>query len=189
MKGTPNAALRWLLLASTQSKRSRTAEQNSEFRLMRNVAVLLVLLVTGSACVTNREHARFNLERDIHPSDVFYVELSEDDRRELGQLIADNLSVRGMLATVGWRDSAPEEATILITYEDRWNWDITMFLIEMTITLRDPLTREAFAVGSSYHTSMSRLNPVEMVDEIIANLIAADNDPGGLIQVENSGAL
>jgi hypothetical protein len=61
-----------------------------------------------------------------------------------------------------------------------------MFLIELTITLRDPSTREAFAVGSSYHTSMSRLNPVEMVDEVISNLIAADNDPDGLIQVGDS---
>ncbi len=91
-----------------------------------------------------------------------------------------------MTATVGSPGYAAEQSTILVTYEDRWSWDITMFLIELTITLRDVSTREAFAVGSSYHTSMSRLNPVEMIDEIVSNLIAADDDPDGLIQVGGS---
>lgn len=138
--------------------------------------------------MTNREHARFDPERDIRPSDVFYVRQSSDDERKLGQLIADNLSVRGMTATVGTEDSVPDGVTILVTYEDRWSWDITTFLIEMTITLRDPTTREAFAIGSSYHTSMSRLNPVEMVDEIVSNLLSADDDPDGLIRVGGSGS-
>jgi hypothetical protein len=145
--------------------------------------IALVLSIVSSGCATNREHARFNPERDLLPSDIFYVEQSEDERRQLGQLIADNLSARGMSATAGPEGSAPDETTILVTYQDRWNWDITMFLIELTITFRESTTGKAFAVGSSYHTSMSRLNPVEMVDEIIANLMAADEDPDGLIQV------
>lgn len=148
----------------------------------KSIVVALFLLLTSSACVTNREHARFDPERDIQPSDVFYVEQPRDDQRQLGQLIADNLSARGMVATAGPEDSAPAKSTILVTYEARWSWDITTFLIEMTITLRNSTTRDAFAIGSSYHTSMSRLNPVEMVDEIISNLVAADDDPDGLIQ-------
>jgi hypothetical protein len=94
-----------------------------------------------------------------------------------------------MTASVGISDDMPQGTTILVTYDDRWSWDITMFLIEMTITLRDPVTREAFAIGTSYHTSMSRLNPVEMADEIISNLIAADNDPDGLIEIDDSESL
>lgn len=152
---------------------------------MRSTVTALILVVACSACATNREHARFDPARDIQPSDIFYVERSDDDRRQLGQLIADNLSARGMPATAGSEGSTPDETTIIVTYVDRWNWDITMFLIELTITLRDPSTREAFAVGTSYHTSMSRLNPVEMVDEVISNLIEADDDPDGLIQDED----
>lgn len=159
------------------------------FTLIRNVVVGLACLTVFAACATNREHARFDLDRDIQASDVFYVVQSTDDQRELGKLIADNLSTRGMTASSGSADSKPDGITVLVTYEDRWNWDITMFLIEMTITLRDPTTEDAFAIGSSYHTSMSRLNPVEMIDEIISNLIKADVDPDGLIQVEDSGTL
>lgn len=173
----------------THSRQSEKARKNSKLSLIRSIVVVLVVLVTGSACVTNREHARFDPARDIRPSDIFYVEQDKDDRRELGQIIADNLSARGMAAASGPGARVPGETTILVTYEDRWNWDITMFLIEMTITLRDPSTREAFAIGSSYHTSMSRLNPGEMVDEIVSNLIAADDIPVGLIQVGDSGTL
>ena len=151
---------------------------------MRNIALALIFLVTASACVTNRQSARFDSLKDIQPSDVFHVERTEDERRNLSQLIADNLSARGIAATVGNKDAVPHGTSILVTYEDRWSWDITTFLIELTITFRDPSTRDAFAIGTSYHTSMSRLNPVEMVDEILSNLIAADVDPDGLVQIE-----
>lgn len=156
---------------------------------MSRTLLAVIFFVTATGCVTNREHARIEPGRDIQTSDVFFVERTDDERRDLGQLIADNLSARGMTAKLGNGGSMPHETTILVTYKDRWSWDITMFLIEMSITLRDPLTREAFAIGTSYHTSMSRLNPVEMVEEIISNLIAADNDPDGVYETEDSGAL
>lgn len=146
---------------------------------------MLSLLAICSACATNREHARFDPERDIQASDFFFVEQDTDDRRGLGEKIADNLSARGINAMAGASQSVPESATVVVTYEDRWSWDITTFLIELTITLRDPSTSEAFAIGSSYHTSYTRLNPVEMIDEVISNLLKADNEPDGLIHVED----
>ena len=155
----------------------------------KGILVPLVILVTCTACATNHQYARFDPGRDILPLDVFYVEIPIQDRGNLGQLIVDNLTARGVLATAGPEDSVPGKATILLTYEGRWSWDITNFLIEMSITLRNPSTREAFAIGSSYHTSMTRLNPVEMIDEIISNLIEADKKPDGLVEIYESGAL
>jgi hypothetical protein len=177
-------------MSATDPKPPVVSDQNYMLVVLaRNIAFALFCLVISSACVTNREYARFDPDSDIQPSDVFYVEQQTDDRRRLGLLIADNLSTRGFMASAGPADSVPDGATVLVTYEDRWTWDITMFLIEMTITLRQPTSKEAFASGTSYHTSMSRLNPAEMIDEIISNLLKADAHPDGLIQFGDSGPL
>ncbi len=153
------------------------------------IIFLSVALTVCSACVTNREYAQFDTDRDLQPSDIFYVEQPEDDRRELGQLIAENLSERGLRATAGPEAGMPDNTTIVVTYVDDWAWDITMFLLEMMITFQDATSGEVFATASSYHSSMNRLKPVEMIDEIISNMFEADNDPDGLIEFAESRAL
>ena len=65
----------------------------------------------------------------------------------------------------------------MVTYVDKWMWDITMYLIELTITFRDPETRAAVGSGNSYHTSLTRLSPEEMVAEVIDNILEADANP------------
>ena len=49
-------------------------------------------------------------------------------------------------------------------------WDITMYMLELTVTVRDPNSDFPLASGNSYHTSLSRLTPEEMVDEVISNI-------------------
>ena len=49
-----------------------------------------------------------------------------------------------------------------------------MYLIELTITFREPETRAAVGSGNSYHTSLTRLSPEQMVDEVLNNIVAAD---------------
>jgi len=57
-----------------------------------------------------------------------------------------------------------------VTYVDKWMWDITMYLLELTITIRDPQTDYPLANGNSYHTSLTRKSPPEMVDEVLGNI-------------------
>ncbi|MDP2279487.1 MAG: hypothetical protein Q8K51_14830, partial [Nitrospirota bacterium] len=49
-------------------------------------------------------------------------------------------------------------------------WDITMFMLELTITLRNPTNNFPMAVGNSYHTSLTRKSPEEMVEEVLTNI-------------------
>ena len=94
---------------------------------------------------------------------------------EIDKLIADNLSTRGYTVTFGEEGGAPDDATVVVTYVDKWMWDITMYLIELTITFRDPTSGAAIGSGNSYHTSLTRLSPDEMVDEVLNNVFAADS--------------
>jgi hypothetical protein len=49
-------------------------------------------------------------------------------------------------------------------------WDITMYMLELTITIRDPKTDFPIATGNSFHTSLTRLSPKDMVNEVIENI-------------------
>jgi len=73
-----------------------------------------------------------------------------------------------LTATTG--DTTAANADAVITYVDKWMWDITMYMIELTIQVRDPKTDFTLAVGNSYHTSLTRKNPTEMVGEVMANI-------------------
>ena len=59
---------------------------------------------------------------------------------------------------------------VIVTYADRWMWDITMYMIEINIELHDPETNYVFASGKSYRTSLVRKEPDEMVDEVFRDM-------------------
>lgn len=139
-------------------------------------------LVFLAACATivgcaNNETASFDPNKDLVGGEVFYVEKFGPDDRGLEVLIADNLSARGYATTSGPAGGAPDSASVVVTYADKWQWDITMYLIELTIAFRDPGSNAAFATGNSYHTSMTRLSPEKMIDEVLNNIFTADTDP------------
>jgi hypothetical protein len=52
-------------------------------------------------------------------------------------------------------------------------WDITMYMIELTIDFRDPKTSFPLATGTSMHTSLTRKSPEEMVEEVLTNIQSA----------------
>jgi uncharacterized lipoprotein YajG len=142
-----------------------------------NTIVRLVIIgacISLTGCAINRTTGTFDPSEDIVKSDIFYVERFNSDNRELHKLIADNISVRGYTVTFGEEGDAPDDATIIVTYVDKWMWDITMYLIELTITFRDPESGAAIGSGNSYHTSLSRLSPEEMVNEVLTNVFTAD---------------
>jgi hypothetical protein len=147
-------------------------------KFVSKVALVLVF-VSLSGCSVNRATGNFDPGMDLSQTDVFYVERFEPDNRGIEKIIADNLSVRGFEATFGEEGLAPDNTTVLVTYVDKWMWDITMYLIELTITFRDPETRAAVGSGNSYHTSLTRLTPEQMVDEVVGNILEADASPDG----------
>ena len=59
----------------------------------------------------------------------------------------------------------------VVTYVDRWMWDITLYLLELTVTFRDAANGFPLVVGNSYHTSLTRKSPEEMVDEVVTNIL------------------
>ena len=54
---------------------------------------------------------------------------------------------------------------------DKWMWDMTMYLLELTVTIHDPRTEVGLATGNSMYTSLIRKSPQAMVDEVVDNIL------------------
>jgi len=111
---------------------------------------------------------------DLSAVKTFYVVHQPKDTHDLHNLIKDRLVKDGYTATVGPElENSSYQANSIVTYVDRWMWDMTLYLLELTITFRDGSNEFPLAVGNSYHTSLTRKSPEEMVDEVITNIFNA----------------
>lgn len=131
----------------------------------------VMALMTG--CAVNRATATLTPGNDLSKIKSAYVVKQPKDERGIDDLIAVNLEKRGYVVTKGPELSQPYGADVAVTYVDKWMWDITMYMIELTVTLRDPQSGFPMAVGNSLHTSLTRKSPPEMVDEVIDNILKA----------------
>lgn len=130
-------------------------------------AALMLAALTG--CAVNRATASVDPGANLATLQSLHVKPHEKDERGVHALIADNLRKRGYQVTVGAQPSTAVDATV--TYVDKWMWDITMYMLELTINFREPRTDYPLATGNSYHTSLTRLSPPEMVDEVLGNML------------------
>ena len=146
----------------------------SKFGLL---VVLLSMLALMHGCAINRATATVDQTTDLSSLQVFYVEKYSEDTRDTGVVIKDKL------VEMGFGVSETEaDVDAIVTYVDKWFWDITFYLLELTITVRDPKTDFPLATGNSYHTSMSRKSQEGMVDEVLTNIFFGEQKQG----VENA---
>lgn len=136
--------------------------------LIKLAGVLALVVTLSTGCAVNRASANVDKSANLEGLKSMYVVKLPKDERGINVLIADKLRTRGYLVTTG--NNAPSGVDALVTYADKWMWDITMYMLELTITVRDPKTEFPLAVGNSYHTSLSRKAPAEMVDEVVGNI-------------------
>ncbi len=98
---------------------------------------------------------------------MYVKRVPEDDNTY--KLIAEKLRTKGVTVTTG-SEAPPSNIDAVVTYIDKWMWDITMYMLELTITIRDPKSDFPLATGNSFHTSLTRLSPTEMVNEVVENI-------------------
>jgi hypothetical protein len=133
---------------------------------------VLGMLLFVSGC-SNHATATISPGAEFNRVKSFYVVHQPKDTHNLHDLIRDRLTKEGFTA-----DAGPElpqtsyKADAVITYVDRWMWDMTLYLLELTITFRDPSNGFPLATGNSYHTSLTRKSPPEMVDEVLTNILS-----------------
>ena len=143
--------------------------------LVTRVLVLCIwgMALVGSGC-SNYATATLSPGADLSAVKTFYVVHQPRDSHNLHYLIRDKLVKEGYTATAGPESERSKyQINSVVTHMDRWVWDITLYLLELTVTLRDASNDFPLAVGNSYHTSLTRKSPEEMVDEVITNILNA----------------
>lgn len=133
------------------------------------LAILLGLVATlTTGCAVNRATGSVDPSVNLSSLKTMYVKKIADDDNTY-TLIADKLRSKGVTVTTG-TEAAPTGVDAVVTYIDKWMWDITMYMLELTITIRDPKSDFPMATGNSFHTSLTRLSPTEMVNEVVDNI-------------------
>ena len=133
------------------------------------IVALALLLLTG--CAVNKSSATVDPSANLAAIKRVHVVHQPEDGRNVNQVIVDQLTKMGYSATTG--DAKPKDAKdvdAVVTYLDKWMWDLTMYMIELTIVIRDPANDFPLATGNSLHTSLTRKSPKEMVEEVTANI-------------------
>lgn len=108
---------------------------------------------------------------DISRVKKIYVVKLPKDERGVNQHFADRLVALGYQATTGEASATPADIDAILTYQDKWMWDITMYMIELNAQLRQPKTEMMMANARSFRPSLQRKSPPEMVDEVLVNLL------------------
>lgn len=137
-----------------------------------SIRILFTFLFVSflSGCAVNKMDAQIFPDQDLSKINSFYVVKLDGDDRGVNELITKKLSAIGKQATTGSAANAPAQVDALVTYTDKWMWDITMYMIELTVVMQDPKDKFPIAKGYSMHTSLTRLSPEKMVDEVITNI-------------------
>lgn len=136
-------------------------------RLMSLLAVALMAM-NLTACA-NRATARVEPTADLKSLKTVHVVKVPDETAGISTLIADDLRRRGYSVTTS-TEKPTTRTDAIVTYVDKWMWDITMYLLELTVTIREPQSEFPMATGNSLHGSLTRKSPSEMVDEVMGNI-------------------
>ena len=134
---------------------------------------LIAMLVVAAAAVFLSGCVVTQLKADITPGiklgevKKLYVVHLANDPRGVDRMIADRLNAMGMKATNGEKSAIPEDVDAIVTYQDKWMWDITMYMLELNVQLRQPKTDVSFASGHTLRTSLARKSPPELIEEVL----------------------
>lgn len=137
--------------------------------VVRAEATFILLLLVLSGCATMSSTRAPGA--DLSKIRTIYVIRLAADGREVNKVIADELSLLGYQTTTGLETDIPQGVDATLTYQDRWMWDITMYMLRLNIQVRDPKTGALLAEGESYRPSLQRKEPNEMAREVLEAIL------------------
>jgi hypothetical protein len=100
----------------------------------------------------------------------FFVEHRLTDDRHIDDTIVAELRSLGRQASTGPLTMMPDDAQVVISYQDEWAWDFKNYLIQLNIQLREARTDRPLATGSYRQPSMVTKSPARVVKAVLEPL-------------------
>ena len=141
----------------------------SAYAFVRLLAVALVLSTATVGCM-NKLSANLTPGTRLPTAARYHVLTNADDDNRIDQLIMQRLVAMNFKATAGARETMPADTDVVVTYRDKWMWDITMYMIRLTIQIRDGKSRAILASAESYRPSLERKSPEGMAEEVLTEI-------------------
>ena len=129
------------------------------------LAICLMFVLTGCSYV-NISSIRMP-GTEMQTLKKFYVKKRSTDKRGIDLMIRDQLIAMGFEAVTGKVNYEPEEFDAIVTYTDRWMWDMANYLLQLTIYIKNTDTGYIGSAGKSFRTSLDRKPPEYMAKEIL----------------------
>jgi hypothetical protein len=136
----------------------------------RSILALGAMSVLALPGCVSQQSATLSPGTDLSNIRRVHVVRLAADTRGVQTIIADELRRMGRVATVGSESDVPSDADAVLTYADRWMWDITMYMISLDITVRTPGTLFPIASGRALRSSLVRQSPEEMVRDVLGRI-------------------
>ena len=133
------------------------------------LAMSAVSLLALTACVS-QQSASLSPGADLSRIRRVHVVRLPADTRGIERIIANEFRNMGRIATTGSETDVPPDADAVVTYADRWMWDITMYMISLDVAVRAPGTLLPVASGRSMRSSLIRQTPEEMVRDVLSRI-------------------
>jgi hypothetical protein len=125
--------------------------------------LVLTLLLAACSSLSVQKQAGANLTH----FKTIYVEHRLADGRGVDQLITQELSRLGYDASSGPLTMTPPDTEAVLTYVDEWNWDFTLYMIDLGIQVRDARSGQILATAHYDHPAMKGKSPSGMVQAAI----------------------
>lgn len=132
------------------------------------ISASAIFFLTGCAIVDLRSSKLPH--SDISGLKTFYVIANEEDPGRIHEQVRDAITEMGFESTSGPASQSPENIDALVSYDDRWFWDMSNYMIELNLIIREPRTGYPLAEGESIRTSLARKNPKDMAKEILVSI-------------------
>lgn len=133
---------------------------------------ILGMLIPLSGCINQAVH-NIPASTDLSKIKTVCVEHFKPDKRQLNVSIAEALGKFNIEASAA--EQCPDSVDAVMTYRDKWRWDMSTYMLGLTIKLNDPDTGFPLAESHALHTSLSRQSPKETIDEVLTNLFSKQN--------------
>ena len=133
---------------------------------------LLLSVFVATGCVSTADGRQ--LDNELREA-VFYIERQSKDGRNLAANIAEAFRERGYEATSGEQSSHPGKADYIVSYVDRWQWDMRMYLMSLRVEVRDRRTSQLVGYGESQQSSLAAMGKShdDVIERALEKLLGA----------------
>jgi hypothetical protein len=132
-----------------------------------------LILVVFAGCETYKPYASPGTPPPKLTRAAILMEPNSKEKAKRAEDIATVLQKRGIEAViVPPGEPVPRDVDGYFTYNDKWEWDLTMYLADMQIELHDTQTSRLIASARYKQSWVHRYpDPIEIVDNLVGQIL------------------